>query len=348
MLTFEKVINFVVTLRTDVFKDMPLQQIRTLLLVSQNEGITEPEIADRLNLSQGAVSRNVTELAKEATQIGRKSYNLLSKTSDANDKKRVAVKLTEKGRALTADDGAELLTFFDKIGDEIYEETPLSQIYLYLSVSQNEGILQKEIKEKLGMSQSSVSKNVKTLSQSGPVPTSKQKHYELLEVKYNEKGYKAIYLTDRGRHILSCAATDQQLVSDISTDIESLSIEEDHFEGNPTKRYSNYYERDPKIRLKAIRHHKVICKACGFDFEKIYGARGKNYIEVHHNKPLSHVKRSIKIDIANDLTVLCSNCHRMIHRRQDDVLSLSDLQAIIEKAKTGAKLGECLKPLRDS
>ncbi|HEX7304188.1 HNH endonuclease, partial [Lentzea sp.] len=56
----------------------------------------------------------------------------------------------------------------------------------------------------------------------------------------------------------------------------------------------------------------LACEVCGFDFESFYGERGKGFAEVHHAVPL-HVTgpTTTKLD---DLVVLCSNCHRMIHR----------------------------------
>jgi hypothetical protein len=52
-------------------------------------------------------------------------------------------------------------------------------------------------------------------------------------------------------------------------------------------------------------------------------------IEVHHLRPISSLGGSVYINPQTDMTVLCSNCHRMIHRKHDDVLSLQELQAII-------------------
>ncbi|MEG4458101.1 HNH endonuclease [Microcoleus sp. N9_A1] len=58
-----------------------------------------------------------------------------------------------------------------------------------------------------------------------------------------------------------------------------------------------------------------ICKACDFNFEARYGEVGKQFIEAHHTIPISSLsKAKIKLDPIQDFTVLCSNCHRMIHR----------------------------------
>ena len=67
-------------------------------------------------------------------------------------------------------------------------------------------------------------------------------------------------------------------------------------------------------------------RICGFNFEEVYGERGKDYIEVHHLRPVSTLGKETKIDPKTDMTVLCSNCHRMIHRRKDNVLTPEELR----------------------
>ena len=58
------------------------------------------------------------------------------------------------------------------------------------------------------------------------------------------------------------------------------------------------------------------CEACGFDFAKKYGEeRGRGFIECHHNKPLHSLKPGDRTRL-DDLSLLCSNCHRMIHVKQ--------------------------------
>ncbi len=47
----------------------------------------------------------------------------------------------------------------------------------------------------------------------------------------------------------------------------------------------------------------------------MYGVLGEDYIECHHTKPVSEylVEQSTNI---NDLILVCSNCHRMLHRKR--------------------------------
>lgn len=76
-------------------------------------------------------------------------------------------------------------------------------------------------------------------------------------------------------------------------------------------------ERNKKLSFKAKKVHGYKCKACGFDFEKTYGIIGKEFIEAHHLTPLSMLKgQKVTLDPKNDFTVLCANCHRMIHKSE--------------------------------
>ncbi|MFD7789740.1 HNH endonuclease [Streptomyces sp. NPDC059759] len=54
------------------------------------------------------------------------------------------------------------------------------------------------------------------------------------------------------------------------------------------------------------------CEVCDFDFARVYGRLGVDYIEVHHVTPL-HVAGTRETRLS-DLACLCANCHRMCHR----------------------------------
>jgi 5-methylcytosine-specific restriction protein A len=74
-------------------------------------------------------------------------------------------------------------------------------------------------------------------------------------------------------------------------------------------------ERNAKLAKEAKRIHGYTCKLCSFNFERAYGEIGHEYIEAHHLTPISKVKgEKLLLDPAKDFTVLCANCHRMIHR----------------------------------
>lgn len=127
---------------------------------------------------------------------------------------------------------------------------------------------------------------------------------------------------------------DTELEKSIDSDIEAEKVEEGHgIEGNVKYYYGKRYERDSKNRKLAIKKHGLNCYACGFNFEEVYGERGKDFIEVHHLKPLSALEEAIKINPETDLVPLCANCHRMVHRRKDDILSIEELKEIVNEMK---------------
>lgn len=115
----------------------------------------------------------------------------------------------------------------------------------------------------------------------------------------------------------------------INEDLADLALENEYFEGQKKSRLSSFYERNPKLRLAAIKIHGLSCKVCGFDFKDFYGDHGSGFIEVHHLKPVSTLEASTKVSPENDMTVVCSNCHRMLHRNRDMVLTPAELKVLL-------------------
>lgn len=70
---------------------------------------------------------------------------------------------------------------------------------------------------------------------------------------------------------------------------------------------------------------KLFCEVCNFDFEEKYGEHGSDFIECHHTRPVSEYAVGQKTHI-RDLVLVCSNCHRMIHRRSP-WLSIEELKS---------------------
>ncbi|WP_138418228.1 HNH endonuclease [Aquibacillus sediminis] len=130
-----------------------------------------------------------------------------------------------------------------------------------------------------------------------------------------------------------------EIVQTVKSDIEAEMQEEGKaIEGNIKYYYGKRYERDCKNRMLAIKKHGLNCYVCGFNFEEKYGKYGKDFIEVHHIKPLSTLEKAVEINPETDLVPLCANCHRMIHRRKDYILNVDELSEVVkenrEKANT--------------
>lgn len=120
------------------------------------------------------------------------------------------------------------------------------------------------------------------------------------------------------------------------TNNQLRDIDEDAFdpEGNPRLRAHIIRERNPKI-IKA-KKEKVLkdtgalkCEVCKFDFKQFYGEIGKEFCEVHHLIPLHKSDGIVHTNLA-DLAIICSNCHRIIHRTKP-MLSIEQLRGIIKK-----------------
>ena len=83
--------------------------------------------------------------------------------------------------------------------------------------------------------------------------------------------------------------------------------------------YHRKIERNRTAIKMAKQFHGTRCQACDLSFPQRYGAIGEGFIEAHHLKPISTLEEGVTVhyDIATDFAVLCSNCHRMIHRTAD-------------------------------
>lgn len=92
-------------------------------------------------------------------------------------------------------------------------------------------------------------------------------------------------------------------------------------------------ERSSKISKNVKKLQGYSCLACDFNFAKVYGDLGLNYIEAHHVNPVSMNKGKVKkVNLNQDFLVLCANCHKMIHRLGEPWTRerLDDLKAILK------------------
>ncbi len=105
-------------------------------------------------------------------------------------------------------------------------------------------------------------------------------------------------------------------------------------EGKKKLRQHILRETNPKlIRLAKqnfiAKYSKLYCEICGFDFNEKYGEIGNNFIEGHHIKAVSELKLNEKTKVS-DIVMVCSNCHRMLHRKRPWI-SKNDLKKLIQK-----------------
>jgi hypothetical protein len=96
-----------------------------------------------------------------------------------------------------------------------------------------------------------------------------------------------------------------------------------------------YYSRSKELRNYAMSYFthdgRIDCSCCTFNFSDFYGSEiGSNFIEIHHVKPIfqyegENLDKTLEEAIKN-LTPVCSNCHRMIHKNW---LKPLEIQALI-------------------
>jgi 5-methylcytosine-specific restriction protein A len=114
---------------------------------------------------------------------------------------------------------------------------------------------------------------------------------------------------------------------------EVLNENSEIFEGLKKQVSVNKYERSSIARGKCIEAHGLACQICSFNFERIYGPLGKNFIHVHHITPIHTIGKNYKIDYVKDLIPVCPNCHAMLHRKiNGKFYSVDDLKKLLNLA----------------
>lgn len=146
------------------------------------------------------------------------------------------------------------------------------------------------------------------------------------EVVWNLYAHKPDELAKLAAHIKQFATSETKDIPLISED------EEEGNEGQILSRVHRYRERDrtlvSKKKIKFLQENpKLFCQGCGFDFQNKYGDRGKDFIECHHTKPVSELSVGETTKLV-DLVLLCSNCHRIVHRKKP-WLTIDELKLLV-------------------
>lgn len=102
---FMKGINFI---REEIHKDIAFPQLTIFLIVAENKGITQGELAQMLKIPKGTVSRNVIKLGDLPVQDSKgiwkqRGYELVEQIPDKYDPRANACYLTKKGRQVYND-----------------------------------------------------------------------------------------------------------------------------------------------------------------------------------------------------------------------------------------------------
>ncbi|GEM_PF-2747752 len=101
---------------------------------------------------------------------------------------------------------------------------------------------------------------------------------------------------------------------------KDIDIHQEYSEQLRSAKESYFFIRNKTLAKKAKELYGYKCCICNFSFEETYGELGKEFIECYHIKPLSERPESewtedLKTSL-EDVIVVCSNCHRMIHSKR--------------------------------
>ena len=141
----------------------------------------------------------------------------------------------------------------------------------------------------------------------------------------------------RSYHIVSPTELSQSVYDDLYLLAEDdvlidYSGDSEFPEGREVERTHKARERNQALTKKAKdifrkKHGHLYCQICGFDFNQVYGEIGVNFIEAHHTVPVSRGERKTKI---KDIAMVCSNCHKMLHRKRP-WLEMEQLKNLVNK-----------------
>lgn len=107
------------------------------------------------------------------------------------------------------------------------------------------------------------------------------------------------------------------------SDIESTKFPE----GGKKLVTVNKYERSAEARAKCIEIYETRCYVCTMCFEHTYGEFAKDFIHVHHIKPLHEIAEGYEVCPKEDLRPVCPNCHAMLHKRVNgELITIDELK----------------------
>ncbi|QZY56652.1 HNH endonuclease [Crassaminicella profunda] len=169
-----------------------------------------------------------------------------------------------------------------------------------------------------------------------------RKDVELQSIRFRKdlkEEFKKVFPAPKGQFTIQVGIDLNYFIFNHLAETDSVDDEDEakeYPEGKKAYRIHRVIERNQKVIKEAkeqfAREHdgRLFCEACTFDFTQVYGDRGKDFIEGHHKKLVSEMKEGEKTRI-EDIVMLCSNCHKMIHRKP--LLSVKELAELIKRNK---------------
>jgi 5-methylcytosine-specific restriction protein A len=125
----------------------------------------------------------------------------------------------------------------------------------------------------------------------------------------------------------------EKLISQLPV-LPEPTADTEYFEGKRLTRERSYFYRNAQLVKQAKDAYGYTCWVCKFNFEEKYGELGTNYIECHHLNPLSERDdvEALQATTIEEVGMVCSNCHRMLHRRRP-ALTIEQLKLFLQEPK---------------
>lgn len=109
---------------------------------------------------------------------------------------------------------------------------------------------------------------------------------------------------------------------------ECAKIEREFFiEGERFNAEQEFKTRNALLIKRKKLLSNYTCEICGFHFGKFYGEIGDSFIEAHH---LTMISSGKKINTLDDVALVCSNCHSIIHKKNPPY-SIDEMKIMINK-----------------
>jgi 5-methylcytosine-specific restriction protein A len=150
------------------------------------------------------------------------------------------------------------------------------------------------------------------------------------ELKVNESIVPQVVVYEAGVRVLSMLDKVKQKMNE--SQFGGIPDGDFFLEGKNRTINCSLYERNINARARCLEHFGYTCRACNFDFEKVYGELGKDFIHVHHIVPISQRGEESVVNPQKDLIPVCPNCHAMIHRNKEP-LDIDALKKMIAENK---------------
>lgn len=166
------------------------------------------------------------------------------------------------------------------------------------------------------------------------------KQIDLQSIRFRKElkiEFKKVFPLPQGEFTIKLGKDINHFIFTILSD--SINYDDDSLqfpEGRKAYRMHRVIERNPAViklakeRFAQSHNGKIFCEVCGMDFSLVYSDRGDGFIEGHHRKAVSDMKEG-EMTKVEDIAMLCSNCHRMIHR--PPLITIEELASIVNGYK---------------